>query len=242
VGTLMGSMLHRFDTVTSTMDVLHQLATRGAAEGTVVVAQEQHTGRGSRGRSWHSPRGGLWLSVLLRPAAAADVLSLRVGLAVETALRSLAPNLHLALKWPNDVMLHDRKLGGILCEARWSGDAPAWVAVGIGINVRNEIPEALKGGAIGLIEVLPDITPDAVLEALLPRLRTMDAASPTLTEGECAELAACDWLRGRRVSRPVEGWAEGIEADGALRVRLDGGTVVPVRAGSVELAEPSNSP
>jgi BirA family biotin operon repressor/biotin-[acetyl-CoA-carboxylase] ligase len=238
----MSPLLHRFDTVTSTMDVLHQLAARGAEIGTVVVAEEQFAGRGSRGRSWHSPRGGLWISLLLRPAAGADVLSLRVGLAVEAALRSLRRDLRLALKWPNDVMLHDRKLGGVLCEARWSGDAPAWVAVGVGINVRNPIPEALQGTAVGLSEVLPDVTPDAVLEVLLPPLRALDSATPTLTERESAELAACDWLRGRRVSRPVEGWADGIEADGALRVRQDAGTVVPVRAGSVELAEPSNSP
>jgi BirA family biotin operon repressor/biotin-[acetyl-CoA-carboxylase] ligase len=238
----MGPALHRFEAVTSTMDVLHQLAARGAGEGTAVVADEQMAGRGARGRSWHSPRGGLWISILLRPAAGADVLSLRVGLAVETALRVLGPDLRLALKWPNDVMLQDRKLGGILCEARWSGDAPAWFAVGIGINVRNPIPEALRGTAVALSEVLPEVTPDAVLEALLPRLRALDSATPALTERECAELAACDWLRGRRVSRPVEGWAEGIDADGALRVRQDAGTVVPVRAGSVELAEPSNSP
>ncbi len=242
MGAVMAPVLHRLDTVTSTMDVLHQLAARDAEEGTAVVAQEQLAGRGSRGRSWHSPRGGLWLSVLLRKAAGADVLSLRVGLAVEGALRALAPDLPLALKWPNDLMLRDRKLGGILCEARWSGDAPAWVAVGIGINVRNPIPEALEADAIRLTEVLPDATVDAVLDALLPRLRAVDATSPALAESECADLAACDWLRGRRVLRPVEGWAEGIEADGALRVRQDGGAVVPVRAGSVELAEPSNWP
>ncbi len=102
-------------------------------------------GRGSRGRSWHSPRGGLWLSVLLRPAAAADVLSLRVGLAVETALRSLAPDLHLALKWPNDLMLDDRKVGGILCEARWQGDALGWVAVGLGTQREEPDPGGVAG-------------------------------------------------------------------------------------------------
>ncbi len=235
-------MVHRFDAVQSTMDVLHQLAAEGAGEGTVVVAEEQLAGRGSRGRSWHSPRGGLWVSALLRPSTATEVLSLRVGLTVEEALRCLGPDLPLSLKWPNDLMLGERKLGGILCEARWSGSAPSWVAVGIGINVRNPIPAALSPTAVALAEELPWVSPDAALEVLLPRLRALDPGSSELDEVELSRLASRDWLRGRRVCRPVEGSADGIERDGSLRIVGDDGVITRVRAGSIELAVPSNSP
>lgn len=229
--------VRRYASVPSTMDLLHDLAAEGAAEGTVVVAEEQAGGRGSRGRSWHSPRGGLWLSYLLRPAAAGtELLSLRVGLAMGDAIGCLAPLPPLGLKWPNDLMLGDRKLGGILCEARWSAGAPAWVAVGVGINVQNPLPPELGPGAVALREYLPDVTPGSVLELLLPRLHALDRSSPRFDDAELDRLAARDWLAGRRLRRPVEGHAEGITADGALRIRRDDGTPVEVRAGTVEVA------
>ncbi len=233
----------RHGCVDSTMDLLHGLAVEGAEEGTAVLAEEQSAGRGSRGRTWRSPRGGLWLSVLLRPAGVAtELVSLRVGLAAADAVERLGPALPLALKWPNDLMLGDRKLGGILCEARWSGDAPAWVAVGIGINVRNLIPLELQQTAVALQEVLPGVTPEVLLEAMLPRVRALDASRAALDSAELRRLAARDWLLGRRLSRPVEGWAEGIAADGALRVRRDTGSLTLVRAGSVELAQSTPAP
>jgi BirA family biotin operon repressor/biotin-[acetyl-CoA-carboxylase] ligase len=109
--------LLRFRAVHSTMDVLHDLAAEGAEAGTVVVADEQTGGRGSRGRGWRSPPGGLWLSALYRPglAAGTELLSLRVGLAVAQAVEALATGLRVSIKWPNDLLLDGRKLGGILC-------------------------------------------------------------------------------------------------------------------------------
>ena len=125
------------------MDRLHQLAEQGAPAGTAVLAEAQTGGRGSRGRAWHSPPGGLWLSVLYRPPSPAGVelLSLRLGLLVATALEAAAPAAPVALKWPNDLMVGDRKVGGILCEARWQGESLAWVAAGLGLNVTNDIPD-----------------------------------------------------------------------------------------------------
>lgn len=225
------------------MDLLHQLAAEGAETGTAVVAEEQLAGRGSRGRSWRSPPGGLWLSLLLRPASVgAELLGIRAGLAAAEALASLAPGQRFGLKWPNDLMLGDRKLGGILCEARWIGEAPAWTAVGIGINVSNPIPPGLARSAVALDEVLPGVSPEPVLEVLLPRLRGVDGSSPRLQAAELGRLAGLDWLLGRRVSGPIEGRACGIAPDGALRIHRDDGTVAEVRTGSVELALPSNSP
>src|SRR4051794_17490868 len=111
------------------MDRLHELAEQKAPAGTAVVAEGQTGGRGARGRPWHSPPGGLWLSVLYRPPAPGglELLSLRLGLLVAAELEAAIPGLPVMLKWPNDLMLRDRKLGGILCEARWQGEAPGWI-------------------------------------------------------------------------------------------------------------------
>jgi BirA family biotin operon repressor/biotin-[acetyl-CoA-carboxylase] ligase len=235
--------VHRYDTVASTMDLLHQLAAAGASPGTIVVAAEQTAGRGSRGRSWHSPRGGLWLSLLLRPAAAgSELLGIRTGLAVAEALETLRPGLRVELKWPNDLLLGDRKLGGVLCEARWVGGVPAWVAIGIGINVTNPIPAELRGVAVALSEVVPEATPDLVLERLLPRLESVDGVAPLLDDGEQARLATRDWLAGRRVSHPAAGVVAGVLPDGSIRIRRDDGSIADLRAGTIGLAERSGPP
>jgi len=152
--------LIRVARVGSTMDALHELAQAGAAAGTAVVAEEQGAGRGSRGRAWSSPPGGLWLSVLARPASTGlEVLSLRAGLAVAVLLDRLGAAGRVELKWPNDLMLDDRKVGGILCEARWQGGTLAWVAVGLGLNVTNAPPPELAATATHLASVLPSLTP-----------------------------------------------------------------------------------
>jgi len=231
--------LHRLERTPSTMDVLHQLAAEGAEPGTAVVAAEQSGGRGSRGRHWESPLGGLWLSVLYRPQSAArvELMSLRVGLMAAAALDDIGEPA-VRLKWPNDLLLDDRKLGGILCEARWQGDALAWMVVGIGLNVVNPVPD----GAVRLGERHPGLTPERLLPGLLTRLRALDAGNVPLTAEELSHFAARDWLCGRRIKAPVAGVAEGIGEDGALLVRGSGGATTALRAGSVELADTAARP
>ncbi len=233
-------LLH-FPVVESTMDLLHELAAGGAEAGTVVVAGEQTAGRGSRGRPWGSPPGGLWLSALYRPRSAAGVelLSLRAGLAVARAIEALGRGLRIALKWPNDLMLDDRKLGGILCEARWQGEALAWVVVGVGLNVTNPIPVEVAGGATRLADRMPGIGPGSIEPGVSAGLRALDAGAGRLDPAELADLRTRDWLLGRRLNAPAAGVAEGIAEDGALLVRDSAGALVRVRAGTVELAEPS---
>jgi BirA family biotin operon repressor/biotin-[acetyl-CoA-carboxylase] ligase len=232
-----GAELHRVARIGSTMDRLHQLAAAGAPAGTAVVADEQTGGRGSRGRPWHSPAGGLWLSVLYRPASAAgaELLSLRLGLAVAEALEEALPGLRIEIKWPNDLMLDQRKLGGILCEARWQGDAPGWIVAGVGLNVANPIRPLLGDSAVALAEVRPGVTPEGLLPAVLARLRRRMPAGEYLGAAEQELLASRDWLRGRQLRAPAPGRAEGIAPDGALLVRSPAGLAV-VRGGSVELA------
>lgn len=180
-----------FERVDSTMDLLHHLAAEGAEPGTAVVAGEQLGGRGSRGRSWHSPPGGLWLSVLFRPrsAGASEVMSLRVGLSIARTLDSCVATT-VGIKWPNDLMLGERKVGGILCEARWQGPQLAWVAVGVGLNVRNQPPAELRTRAVSLAEHRPGVRVDDLLHPIVTGLRTLDLQAEQLSPRELDEFAA----------------------------------------------------
>jgi BirA family biotin operon repressor/biotin-[acetyl-CoA-carboxylase] ligase len=234
--------LHYFERVDSTMDLLHQLAAEGAETGTAVLAGEQLGGRGSRGRSWHSPPGGLWLSVLFRPAApgGAEVMSLRVGLAVAEALDHLLPR-PVQLKWPNDLMVGERKVGGILCEARWQGHTLGWVTVGVGMNVRNAIPQELSEVATALASERPAVTLEDVVQPIVSALRRLDLGADRLTSAELERFARRDWLSGRDIRTPAAGRAAGLREDGALLVRPAQGEEIPLRSGSVELAAVSHT-
>jgi BirA family biotin operon repressor/biotin-[acetyl-CoA-carboxylase] ligase len=222
--------------VSSTLDLVHELAQEGAPAGTAVLADEQVRGRGREGRRWHSPPGaGILLGYLHRPRGpgVAGVLALRVGLAVGEALSALG--FGPRLKWPNDVVLGDRKVGGILCEARSQGAGVSWVAVGIGLNVRGAVPAEVAGKAVALDEVRPGVTRVAVLEALMPRLHQL-ADGPALSETERAAYRRYDWLAGREVVEPVRGKVLGVDVDGALLVGSARGPE-RVLAGTVRMVE-----
>jgi BirA family transcriptional regulator, biotin operon repressor / biotin---[acetyl-CoA-carboxylase] ligase len=234
--------MYRYEQVGSTMDVMHQLAEQGAQAGTVVLAGEQLAGRGSRGRPWRSPPGGLWMSILFRPPSVGglEVISLRVGLAVARGLDPLVPSL-VRLKWPNDLMLGERKLGGILCEARWQGSVLAWIAVGVGLNLRNTIPPELRGMAMSLVEVQPHIREEAVLEQIVPVLRSLDLRAERLSPTELHQFATRSWLSGREIREPLSGIVAGLADDGTLRVRTAEGAHVSLRNGTIELARVSHT-
>jgi BirA family biotin operon repressor/biotin-[acetyl-CoA-carboxylase] ligase len=235
-------LLVQLASTASTMDVLHTLAESGAPEGTAVVADAQTAARGSRGRTWSSPPGGLWLSVLTRPRAAAlELLSLRAGLAVAEALEAAGLPQGLALKWPNDLMLDDRKVGGILCEARWLGASPAWVVIGLGLNVTNAVPPEVSPVAARLADAWPALTPAALVAPVLRALRAVDPDPGPLRPDEQLSFAQRDWLRGRPIEAPVAGIGAGFDTDGALLVRTPDGTSAAVRSGTVVLANPSTA-
>jgi BirA family transcriptional regulator, biotin operon repressor / biotin---[acetyl-CoA-carboxylase] ligase len=234
-----GAPVHRFEQVSSTMDVLHELAAAGGETGTAVVASEQTGGRGSRGRTWHSPPGGLWLSILLRPdgESAVELLALRAGLAIARVLDELGRSRPVRIKWPNDLMIGEHKVGGILCEARWQGNALAWVVVGLGLNVQNPVPAELGAMATSLGGQVQGITPESLVEPVVSRLRSLSSATGLLSPDELAELGERDWLRGRLLRHPIPGHAAGISAEGALLVLRSDGSTVPLRSGTIELAD-----
>jgi BirA family biotin operon repressor/biotin-[acetyl-CoA-carboxylase] ligase len=140
------------------------------------------------------------------------------------------------LKWPNDIMAHGKKAGGILCEARWNGDRPAWVAVGVGLNVRNELPEELRAGSARLADHGVTAELELIAQRIAEALVKGAAVAGPLSAAELAALAERDWLLGRELASPEAGRAAGIEPDGALRVRRADGALALVRAAPVETA------
>jgi BirA family biotin operon repressor/biotin-[acetyl-CoA-carboxylase] ligase len=214
-----GTPCHVVARVTSALDAIHGMAREGAAAGTLVLADEQTAGRGRLSRRWLSPPSqGIWLGYLVRPecAIAGGVLAIRVGLVVLGALTELC--VKGAIKWPNDLMVRNRKLAGVLCEVRSGEDSKQWVAVGIGMNVHGPIAPEIAADAIALEEAVPQITRVAVLEKLVPPLHRLSEA-PVLDLAERDRYRRNDWLAGRRLAGPVAGIASGIDADGALLVR-----------------------
>jgi BirA family biotin operon repressor/biotin-[acetyl-CoA-carboxylase] ligase len=208
----------------------------GAVEGDWLIALDQQAGKGRQGRAWVSAPGNFYGSTLvqLRPSdPQAQTLSLAAGLALVEALDVAAPGQTLMLKWPNDVMLSARKLAGILLER--IGDK---VAVGFGVNLASApqlpdregaslagaiSPEAfaplLAGSFARLLELWRQSEPGMIARAWLTRAHPVGSRL-TVHSG------TDEWVSGR---------FEGIDADGALRLRRDDGMVDIVRAGDVEL-------
>jgi BirA family transcriptional regulator, biotin operon repressor / biotin---[acetyl-CoA-carboxylase] ligase len=143
-----------FDTVSSTNDAAMQLAMKGYPEGTVIIAESQTKGRGRLGRSWFSPKyKGIYLSLLLRPKIMpnqAPLLTLMSAVSICEAVRAIT-DLACQIKWPNDILLHHKKLAGILTELNAETDLSRFVAIGIGLNVNND-KKALIQGATSLKE------------------------------------------------------------------------------------------
>ncbi len=170
-----GFILEVHDRLASTNDEAMRLAAAGAAAGLVVSAREQTRGRGRHGRAWASPPGNLYASVVLRPDCAMAVaaqLSLVAGLALGEALVALGPpDLDLALKWPNDVLLGGTKTAGVLLEG--SSDAngrAAWVVIGTGVNLASCPGDTPWPATCLAREGFPALTPQAVLEGYLAAL------------------------------------------------------------------------
>ena len=227
--------VYAWDATRSTLDEAHRAGAKGAPAGSLLLADRQTAGRGRAGRSWASEPGkGIWLTMLERPidAAAIDVLSLRVGLHAAKALDSFAVE-PVRLKWPNDLHLVDGKLAGVLIEARWRGDRPDWVAIGVGLNLRR--PEGVHGAAA----LRDGVSRLDVLDALVPALRVAASIRGALTNAELDAFALRDVARGRRCVEPQAGVVQGISAGGELLVATPAGARA-WRTGSLILAEPEH--
>ena len=253
--------LETYDEIGSTNDAIKQAISDGTAEGLAVIARRQTNGRGRQGRTWSSPEGGLYMSVLLRPEAADPAtLSLVAGIAVLRALRKRCSV--VALKWPNDIVvppedgakLHDgnqsiatkatfpyRKICGILAESR--GGA---ICIGLGINVHRP-KEAFSTNMAqpAYLEELVESCPEPVELGREVLAELAEAYELWKTEGFAPFALECnesDVLIGSHVAAQdsdgkivVEGTAVRIAEDGSMILQEPDGTLSPIRSGEVHL-------
>jgi BirA family transcriptional regulator, biotin operon repressor / biotin---[acetyl-CoA-carboxylase] ligase len=255
--TIVGRAIEYYAQAGSTNELARRHARAGHPQGLVVVANAQTAGRGRMGRAWPAPPGSsLLLSLLLRPAwlAPADAFSLTMlaSVALCEAVEQITPP-RAALKWPNDLLLPVRTVGGptlrkaagILSELELVGDQIAWVVIGIGVNV-SWSPSGIVDGR-DLAEVATSVGAAAgqpvgrlaLLRALLERL---DARYVALRRGDHADLFESWRDRLTTLGQPVQiglphgelrGVAEDVERSGALRVRDEHGVLHTVLAGDV---------
>ena len=238
------NIVHYFRTV-STNDVAMELAARGAAQGTVVVAEEQTAGRGRLGREWYSEKSsGIYISVILRPPlapSAAPVLTLMAGVAAHQAV-SASTGLAVDIRWPNDLLVNGKKVCGILTEMNAELDRLHSVVLGIGLNVNHrQMPAQLQGSASSLrLEARRTFSRVPLLAALLRELDRyyqllLKKGNTAITE---RWAAASSWAFGKRVrvitaEREKLATTAGIDSTGALRIRDDDGREESLVAGEV---------
>lgn len=222
----------------STNDEAARYARAGASHGTLVIAERQEAGRGREGRPWASPPGGLYLSAVMRPPLPlADVppMTLAIGIAVCDAARAFgAP---AALKWPNDVLVADKKLAGVLVETQSQGGRLDSVIVGVGVNL-GSVPAEVAHRATAL-----QIAREVFLAELVAQLERwvdryvacgLESIIPAWTERMARGLSAIAQIAGA----PLTGELAGIDRDGALLLKDHTGTVHRVRSGDVEVIRP----
>ncbi|MGA1820491.1 MAG: biotin--[acetyl-CoA-carboxylase] ligase [Thermoplasmatota archaeon] len=232
--SVIGREIEIIEEAASTNEVARKRAESGCREGLIVLARSQTSGKGRAGRSFVSPPGGLYFSIVLRPGNKADqasILPLMAGLAVSKSI-SASLMLPSRLKWPNDVLVNDRKVCGILVESSTKGDRLDHVIIGIGINVNftlKDLPPELsetagtlmdaKGSRVDMEGLFRDLV--CFLEMLYRRFIGGDIA------GILDDWTGRSETIGRdvRIASPegsIEGKALGVDQSGALLLSVNG--------------------
>jgi BirA family biotin operon repressor/biotin-[acetyl-CoA-carboxylase] ligase len=237
-----GKKIYYFGTVSSSMDVAWQLGIKGSSEGTVVIAETQAKGRGRLGRNWFSPKyKGIYLSLILRPKILpnqAPLLTLMSVVSICEAIREKT-GLTCQIKWPNDILIHHKKLGGILTELNAETDLSRFVVIGIGLNVNNDKKTLLAGATSLKEQKKEEVNRLDLLQEILRKIEEnylvfqKKGGKPIIDKWR-------DWSvsLGRRVrvvcqKQHIEGEALDIDIDGGLLIRNDAGLTQKVMTGDV---------
>ncbi len=239
-----GREIYCFDEVDSTNIIAKELAEDDAREGTVVIAKTQTRGRGRRGKKWISPRGGIWMSIILRPEippAEAPHLTLVTGVAVAKTLKREF-GLDVGIKWPNDILIRDRKVCGILTEAHARFNTIEYIVVGIGIDTNVDVdlfPEEFREGATSLKKELGREV-DSV-DLIRKLLVEFEKVYDDFKNGGFPEILN-EWRRfsktigsyveiRKQLGETVRGEAVGVNSEGALILELDDGSLRKIVSG-----------
>lgn len=237
-----GQKVYYFDKVASTMDVAMQWVVKGAPEGTIVLAETQVKGRGRLGREWFSPKyKGIYLSLILTPKVApsqASIFTLLAAVSICEAIKDQA-GLDARIKWPNDIFINNRKLGGILTELDAEMDEIKFLVIGMGLNINNSPDELVSGSTSIKAEKKENADRISILQAILSRLES----NYLLFQDEGPGSITKKWREfnitlGRRVKivyhkQHLEGEAVDIDFDGGLLLRDDRGLVKKFTSGDV---------
>lgn len=244
----LGKVILYFHTLASTNDLAKSLAARNVKEGAVIAAETQSSGKGRLGRKWASPEGGLWFSIILRPAIGpkdAPKLTLLGSVAVAKTISELY-ELKTEIKWPNDILTNQRKLCGILTEGEIREAKLRFAVLGFGVNADfglEALPNHLRESSTTLYEQLGQKISREVL--LCSLLQNTEAYYDMLSNGK-SETILNDWRKlsgflGSYVEiascrEKIEGWAVDLNSEGALIVRLKDRTRHKVISGEVARA------
>lgn len=244
----LGQHIHYEESVDSTQKIALRLSLEGAPEGTVIIAEEQRSGRGRMDRQWHSPKfTGIWMSIILRPnllPQKAPQLTLIAAVAVVQAIEELT-SLHPQIKWPNDILVNGKKLTGILTELQAESDRINSVIIGIGMNVNQEktsYPAELQSIATSLlIETSMKVNRAEMVRTVLSKLENLydlyleKGFYPIKVFWESYAISIGKMITARMINGDIYGKAIGITDDGVLMLEDLSGKIHYVYSADIEL-------
>ncbi|MFJ5715753.1 biotin--[acetyl-CoA-carboxylase] ligase [Neobacillus sp. NPDC093127] len=243
-----GRNIHYQESVESTQKIAHQFASEDVPEGTVIIAEEQRSGKGRMSRKWHSPKyTGIWMSLILRPnipLTNAPQLTLLTAVAVVQAAEEIT-GLQPEIKWPNDILLHGKKVTGILTELQAEADRIHSIIIGIGINVnqrKEEFPDELQEIASSLaIEKGETISRAALIRSVFKHFEKLyllyleKGFFPIKLLWESYAVSIGKELKARTLTNVIEGTALGITDEGVLKIEDQSGVIHHVYSADIEL-------
>ncbi|WML45088.1 biotin--[acetyl-CoA-carboxylase] ligase [Neobacillus sp. PS3-40] len=244
-----GKNIHYEESVESTQKIAHRLVYEDVPEGTVVIAEEQVSGRGRMDRKWYSPKyTGIWMSLILKPnipLSKAPQLTLLAAVSVVQAIEDLT-DLNPEIKWPNDILLNGKKVTGILTELQAESDRIHSIIIGMGINVNQKLadfPLDLQKTASSLmIENGSEVSRATLIKGIFTQFEKMyllylaEGFFPIKLLWESYATGIGKQIKARTLLGTIEGRALGITDEGVLQIEDHAGTIHQVYSADIELS------